>query len=217
MKIEFLNVTKKFKDIPVLKNVNITFKSGNVYVLVGQNGSGKSVFLKMLCGFYSPTEGEILQDNVNYIKEKKFPMRTRCLIEKPQFLPELSGYQNLKLLASIQNTIGDSEINKTLELVRLTNVKDKKYAHYSLGMKQKLGIAQVLMEDPELIVLDEPFNGIEKQTASDIRETLKKLASNGKIIIIATHIDEDIKKLADEVYEFDDCQVKKINSGRESK
>lgn len=213
MKIVFSNVTKKFNDIPVLENINITFKSGKIYALVGQNGSGKSVFLKMLCGFYKPTDGEILQDDVNYIKEKKFPTSTRCLIEKPQFLPEISGYKNLKLLASIQNNIDDSQINDTLELVGLSDAKDKKYSHYSLGMKQKLGIAQVLMENPKVIVLDEPFNGIEKKTASKLREVLIKQAKLDKIVIIATHIDDDINYLADEIYEFDDCQVKKINKG----
>lgn len=215
MKITFKNVTKKFKDITVLKDVNVTFNSGKIYVLVGQNGSGKSVFLKMLCGFYQPTSGEILQDGVNYIKEKKFPVDTRCLIEKPQFLPELSGYNNLKLLASIQNSIGDEKIIETLKLVNLFEEKDKKYSHYSLGMKQKLGIAQVLMEDPKVIVLDEPFNGIEKKTTANLRKILREQAKLDKIVIIATHIDDDIDSLADEVYEFDDCQVKKIKIGRE--
>ena len=107
MKFVFSNVTKKFNGITVLEDLNLTFQSGKVYVLVGQNGSGKSVFLKMLCGFYQPTSGEILQDNVNYIQKKMFPISTRCLIEKPQFLPELSGFENLKLLASIQNNIDE--------------------------------------------------------------------------------------------------------------
>lgn len=215
MKIVFSNVTKKFKDITVLKNINLTFNSGKVYVLVGQNGSGKSVFLKMLCGFYRPTSGEILQDGVNYIQDKKFPVDTRCLIEKPQFLPELSGFANLKLLASIQGTIDDEKINETLKLVNLASEKDKRYSNYSLGMKQKLGIAQVLMEDPKVIVLDEPFNGVEKKTTINLREELKRQAKLGKIVIIATHMDADINDLADEVYEFDDCQIKKIKQERE--
>lgn len=215
MKIEVKNVTKKFRDIIVLENVNLEFNSGKIYALVGRNGSGKSVFLKMICGFYSPTCGEILQDGTNYIKEKKFPIKTRCLIEKPQFLPELTGFQNLRLLASIQNIITDDEIYEALKLVNLYEQKDKRYFQYSLGMKQKLGIAQVLMENPEVIILDEPFNGIEKKTAGELRSVLQKLAKSGKIIIIATHIEEDVKGLANIVYEFDDCSVKKINVGRE--
>jgi len=214
MKFVFSNVTKKFNGITVLEDLNLTFQSGKVYVLVGQNGSGKSVFLKMLCGFYQPTSGEILQDNVNYIQKKMFPISTRCLIEKPQFLPELSGFENLKLLASIQNNIDEGKIIKTLELVNLSSDKDKKFAFYSLGMKQKLGIAQVLMEDPQVIILDEPFNGIEKKTAVKLRTFLKEQAKAGKIVIVATHLDNDVSDLNDEIYEFDDCKVKKIKSGR---
>lgn len=215
MKLEVKNVSKSFKGVEVIKNVNICFEKGKIYALIGQNGSGKSVFLKMLCGFYEPTSGEILQDGKNYIKEKKFPKNTRCLIEKPNFLPELSGFNNLKLLATIQNKIGNEEILNALDVVKLSSDKDKKYAQYSLGMKQKLGIAQVLMEDPDIIILDEPFNGIEKSTAAELRKVLKNL-SKTKIIIIASHIEDDIEKLADEIYEFDAGNIsKKITKGRE--
>ncbi len=203
MKIEVKNVSKSFKNVEILHDINMSFESGKIYSLVGTNGSGKSVFLKMLCGFYNPTSGEILQDGVNFIKNKSFPKNTRCLIEKPQFLPELSGFENLQLLASIQNNITNQEILDTLKLVHLDKEQNKKYSNYSLGMKQKLGIAQVLMEDPELIILDEPFNGIEKQTAIELRSVLKSLANNNKIIVIASHIEEDIKKLSDQVFEFD--------------
>ena len=210
MKIEVRNVSKSFKNVEVLHNVSMSFESGNIYSLIGTNGSGKSVFLKILCGFYEPTNGEILQDGINFIKNKSFPKNTRCLIEKPQFLPELSGFQNLQLLASIQNIITDQEILNTLELVHLDKEHNKKYSDYSLGMKQKLGIAQVLMEDPELIILDEPFNGIEKQTAIELRYELRNLANKNKIIVIASHIEEDIKKLSDQVFEFDNGSVTRI-------
>ena len=215
MIIEVKNVSKSFKGIPVLNNVNLKFQSGKIYSLVGSNGSGKSVLLKLLCGFYEPTEGEILQDGVNYIKEKKFPMDTRCLIEKPCFLPELSGFKNLKLLASIQNKIFDSDILNALEIVNLIKDKDKKYGKYSLGMKQKLGIAQVLMEDPTVLILDEPFNGIEKESAKVLRKHLKELAKKDKIIIIASHIEDDIHGFADEIYEFDNGSVIKQKKRRE--
>lgn len=207
--IEVKNVSKSFKGVSVLNHVNLKFQSGKIYSLVGSNGSGKSVLLKLLCGFYEPTEGEILQDGVNYIKEKKFPMSTRCLIEKPCFLPELSGFKNLKLLASIQNKISDQDILDALETVHLTKDKDKKYGKYSLGMKQKLGIAQVLMEDPTVFILDEPFNGIEKESTKRLRKTLKELAKKDKIIIIASHMEDDINGFADEIYEFNDGSVMK--------
>ena len=124
-------------------------------------------------------------------------------------MDELTGYENLKLLAKIQNLISDKEINESLKIVNLYDDKDKKFKHYSLGMKQKLGIAQVIMENPDVMIFDEPFNGIEKRTAEKLRKYLKEKKEEGKLIIIATHIKEDILELADLVYEVDDGNVKK--------
>ena len=209
MEITVKNLTKSFKGIKILDNVNITFKSKKITALVGRNGSGKSVLLKLLCGLYLPTEGEILFDNINYNLNDDHPPNTRALIEKPNFLDELTGYENLKLLAKIQNLISDKEINESLKIVNLYDDKDKKFKHYSLGMKQKLGIAQVIMENPDVMIFDEPFNGIEKRTAEKLRKYLKEKKEEGKLIIIATHIKEDILELADLVYEVDDGNVKK--------
>lgn len=209
MKIEIKNVSKSFKNITVLHDINLTLESGKIYGLVGRNGSGKSVFLKMLCAFYDVSSGEILYDGRNILKEKAFPPNTRALIEKPNFIPDLTGYENLELLASIQKKIGQKEILETLEAVNLPDDKKKKYKNYSLGMKQKLGIAQVLMEDPDVIILDEPFNGIEEKTAIKLRKLLKEEANKGKLIILASHIKDDIIGLADIIYEFDDGQIKK--------
>ena len=133
-----------------------------------------------------------------------------ALIEKPNFIADLTGFENLKLLASIQKKINDSDINKILDEVHLNEDRNKKYHKYSLGTKQKLGIAQAIMEDPEVIVLDEPFNGVENETAEQIRTLLLKLKKKGKLIIIASHIKEDIAILADEVYEFDAGMVTKM-------
>ena len=209
MEIAVKNLTKSFKGIKILNNVNITFKSKKIIALVGRNGSGKSVLLKLLCGLYLPTEGEILFDNINYNLNDEYPPNTRALIEKPNFLDELTGYENLKLLAKIQNLISDKEINESLKIVNLYDDKDKKFKHYSLGMKQKLGIAQVIMENPDVMIFDEPFNGIEKRTAEKLRKYLKEKKEEGKLIIIATHIKEDVLELADLVYEVDDGNVKK--------
>lgn len=209
MKIEIKNVSKSFKNITVLHDINLTLESGKIYGLVGRNGSGKSVFLKMLCAFYDVSSGEILYDGRNILKEKAFPPNTRALIEKPNFIPDLTGYENLELLASIQKKIGQKEILETLEAVNLPDDKKKKYKNYSLGMKQKLGIAQVLMENPDVIILDEPFNGIEEKTAIKLRKLLKEEANKGKLIILASHIKDDIIGLADIIYEFDDGQIKK--------
>ena len=209
MEIAVKNLTKSFKGIKILNNVNITFKSKKIIALVGRNGSGKSVLLKLLCGLYIPTEGEILFDNINYNLNEEYPPNTRALIEKPTFMDELTGFENLKLLAKIQNLIGDQEINEALKIVNLYDDKDKKFKYYSLGMKQKLGIAQVIMENPDVMIFDEPFNGIEKRTAEKLRKYLKEKKEEGKLIIIATHIKEDVEELADLVYEVDDGNVKK--------
>ncbi len=208
MKIEVKNITKNFKKTSVLRNVTLTFRSGHIYGLIGKNGSGKSVFLKIICGFYNPTEGEVLFDGKNIFKENKFPPNTRALIEKPYFLPELSGYDNLKLLANLNKKTSEENINDALKITNLYEDRKKKYSTYSLGMKQKLGIAQVLMDNPDIIILDEPFNGIEEQTAKELRINLLKRAKAGKIIILATHLKEDIQELADEVYVFEDGNVK---------
>lgn len=204
MKFVIKNIFKSFKKVEVVKNVSVEFTSGHIYGIVGRNGSGKSVFLKMLCAFYIPDSGTILQDGEDYIKNNSFPKSTRALIEGPSFISNISGFENLKLLASIQNKISDKDIEKTLKDVNLYKEKDKKYSEYSLGMKQKLGIASVIMEDPECIILDEPFNGIDKESVKNIKNILLDLKKKGKIIIITSHIDEDIKTLSDKIYEFDD-------------
>lgn len=210
MKIEVRNVSKKFKNQTVLENINITFECGKIYSFIGRNGCGKTVFLKMLCGFYRPSEGNILYDGVDINKDVSFPPNTRALIERPSFISTFSGYQNLKLLADIQKKIGKEEIEKTLKLVHLYNDKDKAYHTYSLGMKQKLGIAQVLMENPTVIILDEPFNGIENTSVNELREILLEEKKRGKIIIIATHIKEDIEKLSDEIYFIDAKKIERM-------
>ena len=211
MKLEIKNLSKKFGDSVVLNDINLTFNSGKIYGFIGRNGSGKSVLLKIICGFYPPTEGTILLNGKNYIEKNEFPDNTRALIEKPKFLPDLTGFENLELLASIQNKIGKKEIDDILEKLNLTKEANKKYSKYSLGTKQKLGIAQVLMENPKLIILDEPFNGVENETANKIRNILLEEKKKDKIILIASHIKEDITTLADIVYEVDGGKIHKYN------
>lgn len=209
MTIEIKNVSKKFKDVEVLKSVSMTLESGHIYGFVGHNGSGKTVLLKLICAFLEPTTGEILFDGENVIKNKKYPPSTRALIERPSFISELSGKENLELLADIQKKIGEQEIEETLQKVGLEEEKDKRYYKYSLGMKQKLGIAQVLMEDPEVLILDEPFNGLDEESAKNIRNILLDEKKKNKLIILATHIKEDMDILCDEMYKFNDGVVTK--------
>lgn len=209
MKIEVNGITKKFKNETVIENLSINFESGKIYGLIGKNGCGKSVFLKMLCALYYPNEGEILIDGVDYIKNKSFPPNFGVLIEEPAFISEMNGFDNLKLLAQIQNKIDDEQIKKTLELVNLDAGK-KRVGKYSLGMKQKLGIAQALMENPDAIILDEPFNSIDETTTEKLKQHLIQLKEDGKLIIIVTHIKEDIESLADEIYKFENQNITQV-------
>lgn len=212
MKIEVKNVSKEFKKIYVLKDINLEFEEGKIYGLIGRNGSGKSVFLKMLCGFYEPSSGSICFDDIDIKKNGSFPPSTRSLIEKPNFLPNYTGFENLKILAKIQNLISEDTIIDTLKRVNLYDDMNKKYCEYSLGMKQKLGVAQVLMENPKVLIFDEPFNGIEDETAQSIRQLLIEEKKKNKIIIIASHIKEDIEKLTDIVYKVDGGKIYKIEN-----
>lgn len=207
MKIELKNVTKEFDKVEVIKNINLEFESGKIYGLYGRNGSGKSVLMKLICGFLIPTKGKILINGKDFNAKNEYPDNLRAVIEKPSFFPELTGFENLKLLAKIQNKIGEEEIIKALDLVNLLDEKDKKYSKYSLGMKQKLAIAQAIMEEPSILILDEPFNGIEEKSVEKITIFLKEEAKNGKTIIFSTHIKEDLENLADIIYKIDNGTI----------
>lgn len=207
MKIELKNLSKNFDKNKVIDNMNITFTEGNIYGLYGRNGSGKSVIMKLICGFLIPTEGQILFDGIDFNTNDEYPNSLRAVIERPSFFPNLTGYENLKLLAEIQNKISDKEIIESLKIVNLINEKDKKFSKYSLGMKQKLAIAQAIMEDPKIIILDEPFNGIEEKTVSKLIKYLKEEKQKGKIIIFSTHIKEDLDNLADKIYKIENGSI----------
>lgn len=207
MKIEVKNLEKKFKNNTILSDVNLEFTSGHIYGLAGRNGSGKSAFLKILCGLYKPTLGIVLFNEKNYNLDNMFVPNLRALIEKPSFFPDLTGYENLELLAKIQNKISSNEILLSLKRVNLIEEKDKLYKEYSLGMKQKLGIAQAIMENPDILILDEPFNGIEEETVKKISDYLLELKHLGKLIIISSHIKEDLNYLCDEIYYFNNGKV----------
>lgn len=202
LKIKIENISKEFKGNLILNNINLELQESKIYGFVGPNGSGKSVLLKIICAFYMPTQGRVLIDGINYCDGNKFPPNLRALIEKPSFIPDISGFENLKLLANIQHLISDNDIENTLKIVNLYEEKDKKFYKYSMGMKQKLGIASVLMENPKIMILDEPFNGIDDKSKKKLFEHLIKIKKD-KIIIISSHIFEEIKKICDEVYYFE--------------
>lgn len=208
MKITLENVSKRFKDLEVLQDVNLEFEGGKIYGIVGPNGSGKSVLLKMICGFYETSSGKILFNGIDEIEKYGFPQDMRVMIEKPSFISDISGMDNLKLLADIQGKIGEDEIAKTMKLVGLDPYEKKNYSKYSLGMKQKLNIAQVLMENPKIMILDEPFNALDEKSSENIRKLFLEEKKKGKLILIATHIKDDINTLCDEVYKVEDGTIK---------
>ena len=207
MKIKVENLNKEFKSNIIVENINLEFESGNIYGLRGRNGSGKSVFLKLLCGLYIPTSGKIYYDDKVLSTNNIHEFNIGALIENTKFFNDLTGYQNVELLANIKKLIDKDKIEEILKLVNLYNEKDKKFGKYSLGMKQKLGIAQAIMENQNIIILDEPFNGIEENTVKKIKEYLLKEKEKDKIIIISSHIKDDLEDLCDKIYGFDSGKI----------
>ena len=197
------NVIKKFGSEIALNNVSIEFERGKIYGIVGRNGSGKTVLFKTIIGFLKPTGGRIIVDGKEIGKDTDFADHIGIIIETPGFLSAYSGYKNLEYLASIKNRIGKNEIKKSMERGGLDPNSKKKVGKYSLGMRQRLGIAQAIMENPDILILDEPMNGLDNQGVEDVREILLNLREEGKSIILASHNKEDIEVLCDEVYEMD--------------
>lgn len=201
--IEVQNVVKRFRDQVVLKNVSISFEKGKIHGIVGRNGSGKTVLFKCICGLMHPEEGVILVNGKRVGRDVDMPEDIGAIIEAPGFLPNYSGYKNLRFLANIRRKIGKEEILNVLKTVGLDPESRKHVGKYSLGMRQRLGIAQAIMEDPEILILDEPMNGLDNAGAQDIRALLLELKAQGKTILLASHNHEDIAALCDTVHEMD--------------
>ena len=201
--IEVQNVVKRFRDQVVLKNVSISFEKGQIHGIVGRNGSGKTVLFKCICGLMHPEEGVILVNGKRVGRDVDMPEDIGTIIEAPGFLPNYSGYKNLRFLANIRRKIGKEEILNVLKTVGLDPESRKHVGKYSLGMRQRLGIAQAIMEDPEILILDEPMNGLDNAGVQDIRALLLELKAQGKTILLASHNHEDIAALCDTVHEMD--------------
>ena len=201
--IEITNVTKRFGSAEVLKNVSINFEKGKIHGLIGRNGSGKTMLMKCICGFVPVSEGKILVEGKQIGKDIDVPESIGAIIETPGFLYGYSGYNNLRFLASINNKISKEHIKDTMKLVGLDPDSKKHVGKYSLGMRQRLGLAQAIMEDPRVLLLDEPMNGLDKYGVEEMRELFKTFADSGKTIIMANHSAEDIEVLCDTVHEMD--------------
>lgn len=201
--IKIKNLTKKFGDVTALENVNLSMERGKIYGVVGRNGSGKTVLFKLIAGYLRPTAGRVIVSGKEIGKDTDFAENIGIIIENPGFLKGYTGFKNLAYLASIRNVIGKEEIRASMEKVGLDPDSRKKVGKYSLGMKQRLGIAQAIMEDPGILILDEPMNSLDKQGVEEVRGILKELRDEGKTIVLASHNKEDIEVLCDEVYEMD--------------
>ena len=201
------NLSHTINKHQILTNVSIEAKSGEAVGLVGGNGSGKTMLMKCICGFNSMFTGEIefLGDKIG--KDAEFPKNTGFIIETPGFMPYLSGYENLKLLAGIRKKIGRDKIAEYMGLTGLDIHDHKKVKKYSLGMRQRLGLTQALMEDPDILILDEPFNGLDRKMAEKMRNVLNREKERGKTILLASHNQKDIECICDRTYEIDGGKI----------
>lgn len=187
----------------ILNDVTVSLEAGKIHGLIGRNGSGKTMLMKCICGFIRPTRGVVVVDGKRVGKDVDFPKNMGIIIETPGFIPYYSGYKNLKLLAGLRNKIGKEEIIQAMERTGLDPKLKRHVKKYSLGMRQRLGLAQAIMEDPDILILDEPMNGLDKDGVEDMRRYLIDLREQGKTILIASHSSEDISVLCDAVYEME--------------
>lgn len=208
--IDINNIDLTIGKTNILKNITVSFDEGKIHGLIGRNGSGKTMLMKCICGFIKPTGGEITVDGKRVGKDVDFPKNMGIIIETPGFIPYYSGYKNLKLLAGLNNKISKQEIKKSMEQVGLDPDLKRHVKKYSLGMRQRLGLAQAIMENPKILILDEPFNGLDKDGVADMRKYLLELKERGKTILIASHSSEDIEILCDTVCEMDKGVLTKI-------
>ena len=193
------NLSKTIKNNKILDNVNLTFESGHVYGLVGRNGSGKTMLLRAICGLIFPDSGKVIIDGKQLHKDVSFPESCGIIIENTDLLPNFSAFDNLKMLSEIKNTANDNMIKSAIKSVGLDPDSKKKVKTFSLGMKQRLSIAQALFEDPDILLLDEPTNALDEDGVNDVRRILLEQKKKNKLIIIASHNKEDISLLSDTV------------------
>ena len=201
--IEVIDLVKKYGNHMAVDHLNFTVEKGKIYGIIGRNGSGKTVLFKSICGFYPVEKGSIRVRDLYLEKSSKVPENIGIIIETPGFLPNYSGYKNLEFLYCINNKKDKNKILHAIEQVGLDPQLKRHVGKYSLGMRQRLGIAQAIMEDPDLLILDEPMNGLDNQGVEDIRKLLLALKEQGKTILIASHNREDIDVLCDHVWEMD--------------
>ena len=201
--IQVTNVKKYFRETKALDDVSISFERNKIRGIVGRNGSGKTVLLKCICGLTPVTSGTVLVDGKRVGKDVEIPKNIGALIEHPGFIREYSGLANLKFLAGLTGKVDTEKLSKLMESVGLDPKSRKKVSRYSLGMQQRLGIAQAIMDDPDILILDEPTNGLDNRGVDWFRGMLRKKKEEGKTVLIASHNSADIELLCDTVCELD--------------
>ena len=197
------NLSLKIQKDVILSDIDLHIERGKITGLVGRNGCGKTMLMKCITGFVKPTQGEVIFDGKKIGDKIDFPKNTGIIIETPTFVPYYSGYKNLMELAMLQKKIGKAEVEEVLKQVGLYEARHKLVRKYSLGMRQRLGIAQALMENPETLILDEPMNGLDNECVALVRGILADLKKQGKTILLVSHNAEDIRVLCDVIYEMD--------------
>ncbi len=201
------DLVKTIKDALILDHINLVMESGKIYGLRGKNGCGKTMLMRAICGLILPTEGKVLIDNKELHREIQVPPSIGVLIENPSFLPQYTGYRNLKMLGDLSDGISKDDIRISMERVGLDPEDKRVYRKYSLGMKQKLGIANAIMGEPDVIILDEPINALDEESTGKIKTVLKELAEKGKLILVACHDREELEFLSDVIYEMKDGRI----------
>ncbi|MFR2138545.1 MAG: ATP-binding cassette domain-containing protein [Clostridium sp.] len=213
MNISIEHVTKKIKDATVLKDICLEMKGGTVYGLQGKNGSGKTMLMRAISGLIRPTSGRIVINGEQLHKNISIPRSIGLLLENPSLLPEYDASQNLKLLAKMQGGVPEEEIRQLIRDVGLDDVGHKKVEKYSLGMKQRLGIAAAILGSPDIILLDEPINAIDGEGVEEIRSLILSLKNEKRIIIVACHDKEEMNLLADEIVHLRDGRIEGQENG----
>ncbi|MDO4165981.1 MAG: ABC transporter ATP-binding protein [Eubacteriales bacterium] len=208
--IEVQNVSLIIKNKKILSDINLSLQEGMIYGLVGKNGSGKTMLMRCICGFTRVTDGQILYRNKRIGKDIDYPEDAGIIIESPGFIGCYTGYRNLKLLASIRSKANRETIKNTMQKCGLDPRLKTPVGKYSMGMRQRLGLAQAIMEDQKVLILDEPMNGLDENGVKDIRELLLEQKKRGKVILISSHSKEDIEYLCDEVYKMNGGVLTKV-------
>lgn len=201
--IEVKNVSVTIGKNRILQDISVTFEKGKIHGLIGRNGSGKTVLMKCICGFMKPTSGAVFVEGKQIGKDVDFVPDAGVIIETPGFVPFYSGIRNLQILAALNHKIGNEEIREAMRTVGLDPGLKRHVKKYSLGMRQRLGIAQAIMENPKLLILDEPFNGLDKEGVEQMRNYFLKLKEQGVTILLTSHTSEDIRLLCDTVMEME--------------